>query len=377
MFKPVRSSSMYYLRADRLDTLFDALKGQGFEVFGPTVRDGAIVYDRVQSAAELPVGVGDEQSPGHYRLTERGDGAFFGFVVGPHSWKKYLFPPRTTLWDARRTPDGFSVSEPQRPSVKRAFLGVRACELAALGIQDRVFLGGEFVDRDYAARRADVFLIAVNCTDPAGTCFCTSMGTGPAAHEGYDLSLTEVYGEGHSFLVDAGTDAGRALARELELREAAVDEVARGEAALDNSRSRIKRSLQTDGLREGLQENLEHPRYKQTAARCLACGNCTMVCPTCFCSSVEDITDLAGETSTRERRWASCFTHEHSYTAGGTARTSHRSMYRQWLTHKLSTWWDQFDSSGCVGCGRCITWCPVGIDITEEAQEIAHGSRVV
>ena len=368
---------MYYLRAEHLDTLLHALRGQGFEVLGPTVRDQAIVYDTIDSARDLPVGVRDQQSPGSYRLSKRSDRAYFGFVVGPHSWKKYLFPPRTQLWEARRTDGGFSVEEPERVQPKRAFLGVRGCELAALTIQDRVFLGGEFVDSDYAARRRDVFLVAVNCTDPAATCFCTSMDTGPSARGGYDLALTEVYTEGHYFLVESGSGAGKELIRRLDLREAAPEDRARAAGAMERSRNQITRTLQTEGLREGLLRNLEHPRYKLTAERCLACGNCTMVCPTCFCSSVEDVTDLTGETSSRERRWTSCFTQEHTYTAGGTARTSHGSMYRQWLTHKLSTWWDQFDTSGCVGCGRCLTWCPVGIDITEEAHEIAHGPSSV
>ena len=126
------------------------------------------------------------------------------------------------------------------------------------------------------------------------------------------------------------------------------------------------RELETDGLRELLERNREHPRWDEVSERCLTCGNCTMVCPTCFCTSVEDVTDLTGEEAERWREWDSCFSLDFSYVVGGSVRSSSRSRYRQWMTHKLGTWWDQFGSSGCVGCGRCITWCPVGIDVTEE-----------
>jgi hypothetical protein len=91
-----------------------------------------------------------------------------------------------------------------------------------------------------------------------------------------------------------------------------------------------------------------------------------LVCPTCFCSTVEDTTDLSGEVATRTRVWDSCFTLGHSYIHGGSVRPTTATRYRQWLTHKLDTWWDQFGTSGCVGCGRCTTWCPAEIDLLAE-----------
>ncbi|MBZ0254314.1 MAG: 4Fe-4S dicluster domain-containing protein, partial [Candidatus Methylomirabilis sp.] len=130
------------------------------------------------------------------------------------------------------------------------------------------------------------------------------------------------------------------------------------------------RSLNTDGVKELLYANAEHPRWAETAERCLSCANCTMVCPTCFCSTVEDVSDLSGEAAERRRKWDSCFTMDFSYLVGGSVRGSGAARYRQWMTHKLGSWIDQFGTSGCVGCGRCIAWCPVGIDITEEAEAL-------
>ena len=122
-----------------------------------------------------------------------------------------------------------------------------------------------------------------------------------------------------------------------------------------------------------LRRNLEHRAWSRVAERCLGCANCTMVCPTCFCATVEDTTDLSGAIAERRRKWDSCFTCEFSSIHGGSIRRSGAARYRQWMTHKLSSWWQQFETSGCVGCGRCIVWCPVGIDITEEAHAIAAG----
>jgi Fe-S-cluster-containing hydrogenase component 2 len=132
----------------------------------------------------------------------------------------------------------------------------------------------------------------------------------------------------------------------------------------------VTKHLDTVDIKDLLYRNLEHPRWDEVAARCLSCANCTMVCPTCFCTTVEDTSDLAGRETTHQRRWDSCFTTDFSYISGGSIRQSGKARYRQWMTHKLASWIDQFGTSGCVGCGRCITWCPVSIDITEEASVI-------
>jgi sulfhydrogenase subunit beta (sulfur reductase) len=356
---------------DALEKLVGALRARGYRVLGPTTRDGAIVYDELGSAAELPIGWTESQEAATYRLERRDDEARFGYAVGPHSWKQFLLPPSIRLWQARRKDDGgLEVTEEPADETPLAFIGVRSCELHAIGIQDRVFLEGSYVERDYGARRTDNFVVAVNCFEPGGTCFCVSMGTGPKAEAGYDLALTEILDGEHRFLVEVGTERGAEVLGELPHREAFETDVGAASAAVAGAAEKMGRQVEAGDLRDLLARNLEHPRWEDVAERCLTCGNCTMVCPTCFCTSVEDTTDLAGESAEHVRLWDSCYSVDHAYIHGGSVRPTGQSRYRQWLTHKFGTWHDQFGSSGCVGCGRCITWCPVGIDVTEELAAI-------
>ena len=355
-----------------LDQLLDALRRRGFKPIGPTVRQGAIVHEELDSAADLPVGWTDVQEGGTYRLVRRDDEAVFGHNVGPESWKRLLFQPTLELWRVRRSADGgleVQATPPERP--RYALIGVRSCDLHAIAVQDRIFVEGPWAEPDYSARREGAFIVAVNCSQAAATCFCVSMGTGPRAEAGFDLALTELLDAGgHRFLVEVGTERGEEVMRELPSRAAEAGDQEAAERVSACAASQMGRTLDTTDIRDLLYRNREHPRWDEVADRCLTCGNCTMVCPTCFCSSVDDVSDLAGEEATRVRRWESCFSLEHSYVGGGHVRSSTKARYRQWMTHKLASWIDQFGTSGCVGCGRCITWCPVAIDITEEAAAI-------
>lgn len=361
---------MLSLTKERFPELLQRLRDDGRRLLGPTVRDGAIVYDELQGAEDLPRGLTDEQAPGHYRLRRRDDDAYFGFVVGPHSWKQQLLPPRERLVRIRRRDETLEIRPEAVPADPVALVGVRACEVAAMGVLDRVLAGGPFVDRRYARRREDAFVLAINCLEPGGLCFCASMGTGPRVEAGYDLCLTER--EDH-FLVEVGSPRGQAVIDGLVTTPATAADRSELRVALARSRERMGRALDTADLPGRLLGNLEHPRWHDVAQRCLSCGNCTQVCPTCFCHAVDHGSVVGEEESTIERRWESCFTADHAYIHGGSLRPALRDRYRQWLTHKLGSWVAQFGESGCVGCGRCIAWCPAAIDITEEAAVIAKG----
>jgi sulfhydrogenase subunit beta (sulfur reductase) len=360
-----------------LDEIISCLRTRGYRTIGPIVRDGAIQLGEFVSADELPKGWHDIQSPGSYRLEHTGDDALFAWAVGPHSIKSEVFPPRAVVWRAHPHDEAvhaLTVEEARDETEPIAVFGARPCELAALDVLDRVLGNASAPDPVYEHRREACFVVVVECAAPGGTCFCASMGTGPGAERGFDLALTELLDDdGHRFVVRVGSERGAQI---LDTVLATVEHEPAGErersartTLLDRATGRMGRRLDTEDLPALLARNLEHPRWVDVASRCLACGNCTLVCPTCFCSSVEDTSDLDG-TLTRTRTWSSCFDLAHSFIHGGPVRSSTQSRYRQWMTHKLSTWWDHFGTSGCVGCGRCITWCPVGIDITEEAGAI-------
>ena len=369
--------SKYVLRVDQLQALLDFLDQRGFRTVGPTIQDCAVVYDELRLAGQIPLGVADEQEAGFYRIKKRKEAGYFTYVVGPHSWKKFLNPARHSLWKARRENGEMMLVDDELSETKPfAFIGVRPCEIAAIEIQDRVFQDGAYLDTHYQARRANIAVIAVNCAHPGGTCFCVSMNTGPQALSGFDLALTEIQDAGnHYFLATTGSQLGAEIVGTLNLDQAGPEEIDAETAVIQHAAARMGRKLDTSHIKELLLRNDEHPRWIDAGNRCLNCGSCTMVCPTCFCMTVEDTTDITGSVAERVRRWDSCFTIDFSYIHGGAVRTSASARYRHWMTHKLAAWQEQFGVSGCVGCGRCITWCPVGIDITEEAAAIRASSR--
>lgn len=351
-----------------LHQLVAELRRRGFTVIAPTLRDTAIVPAEIDSADELPYGWGVDVAPGSYRLRRRADTAAFGHSAGPQSWKQFLHPRRQRVWSSGQ-PD-------PEPVARYAFLGVRGCDLAAIGVLDRVLAAPTHPDGSYTARRDGVFIVAVDCTEPGGLCFCASMGTGPACparsgpdRPGYDLALTErterTAGPRH-YLVRVGSAAGAELLAAVDHRPARPQERDAADTEIAAAATAMGRHMPEVDLRRLLMDSRESPHWAEVADRCLTCGNCTMVCPTCFCTSTADVTDLAGEHAERWTEWASCFELDFTFVHDGPVRRSGASRYRHWLTHKLSSWHDQFGTSGCVGCGRCIAWCPTGIDITEE-----------
>lgn len=358
------------------DNLISKLKEKGYITVGPTIQNGAIIYSEINSSSDLPIGFTDTQKPGFYRLEKTDNNAFFNYVVGPQSWKKFLYPSIQKLFTAYYKNNKLEIEKPEPPATKYAFIGVRSCEINSIEIQDRVFFGGEYQNSSYKTLRKNSLIVAVNCSKAEENCFCTSMGTGPEVKSSYDILLTEIINEKeHYFLIETGSERGEEIVNDLNTREASESELSKKNQVIQKTISQIQKHLDTENLKDILLKNLESPLWDEVAKRCLACGNCTMVCPTCFCMTIEDYTDLMKTKAERIQKWDSCFTLEYSYIHGGSIRVSIGSRYRQWLTHKLASWHEQFGTSGCVGCGRCITWCPVGIDITEEATKIKKVSQ--
>jgi sulfhydrogenase subunit beta (sulfur reductase) len=359
-------------RKEDLKILFKVLAGS-YRTIGPKAVNGAIMLSEI-SFDDIPAGYADRQGPGSYRLEAEKTDDVFSFSPGPDSFKKFLHPSSSTVFSFKKGAKAVAVEPPAMQEQPMAFLGVRACDLAALDLLDKVFIEGPVRERGYDNRRRDIFIVAVNCLQPGENCFCDSMGTGPEAREGFDLALTEV---GGFFLVEAGTAKGEKVLAQVPHENAQDSDFDKKQSALSRCREAMKKRMKTGDLPGVLYRNAEHPRWAEIAERDLGCGNCTMVCPTCFCNSSYDILSartISGSlrefSGIRRRSWDSCFSKNFARVHGGNFRPSRRARYRHWVTHKLAYWIDQFGRPGCVGCGRCITWCPVGIDITRELEEL-------
>ncbi len=360
---PLTIGSCVSLPKPELDRLMAALREQGYQTVGPRLKDDAIVYETVETLADLPQGYASQQDKASFRLMQTGRRNYFDAIPGAQSWKQFIFPPRITLFSANKD-EQWHIREADEPAPRYALIGVRACELAAIEIQDRVFLRSDYRDPIYRQRREGLFILAVNCLYPTGTCFCASMGTGPQVQKGFDLCLTEL---DDVFLVEIGSDLGRIALSQCSFQPASAFVQQAANDGLARAAQRMGRQLDTSDLPDLLIDNLEARHWDAVGKRCLSCANCTQVCPTCFCWDAVDHINLTGTETSRERVWDSCYNPYYSYQAGGgNTRPSIKSRYRQWLTHKLGSWKEQFGTFGCVGCGRCITWCPVGIDLTEE-----------
>jgi len=364
--------STIVIQKEAFNTILSHLKEKGYETVGPRVKNDTLIYAPIEQMDDLPRGYVTEQDAAHFRLTYTGHPRYFDAIPGAQSWKQFLFPPRTDLFALRKVNNHWETSSAETATPTYAFIGVRACELAAIQIQDNIFMRSDFNDPIYHARRERVFILSVDCMYPAGTCFCVSMGTGPRVKAGFDLNLTELE---DVFLLTIGSEVTRNLFEGIPFEPASAFILHNAEQGLERATSNMGRKLDTSNLPDLILNNLDHPHWQDVGSRCLSCTNCTQVCPTCFCWDATDQMSLDGNETRRERVWDSCFNPGYSYQAGGNTRPTIRSRYRQWLSHKLGTWKQQNGTLGCVGCGRCITWCPAEIDLTKEIPMLQEEAR--
>lgn len=363
----------YFLRRQALQSLIDTLKAHGYQCVGPVLQDQAIHYLPISNINQLPRGLRVKQAPGQYQVSLENDERLFAWANGAQALKPYVFASQEVMWRSSCNDDGsLEFETPPAIEQKMAVIGVRACDIAALYIQDKHFIESTYKDPYYASRRENLIIIAANCTDPADTCFCVSTGDGPRASYGYDIALSELK---DGYIIEARSQFGTDVMQKLPIESASNAQISAAEEAITAAARQQTRKLPSRNLKQALFTNLDHSQWENIAKRCLSCGNCTSVCPTCFCHSETDQPQIDGKHSEHLRHWDSCFTSGHSYIHGITIRASTAQRYRQWMTHKFGSWHDQYGRSGCVGCGRCISWCPVGIDVTQELSVICKGEN--
>ncbi|MBP9708914.1 MAG: 4Fe-4S dicluster domain-containing protein [Oligoflexales bacterium] len=367
----------YIFDKSEFNRLVELLLQTFSKVFAPQIKDGAIVYEQLEAVDQLPRGVTDEQAAGSYKLIPSFTDMHFSYAVGPDSPKKFFFKAQQKLWAVEKKPDGRmpQLQVEHQTQENFALIGLRACDLKAIKNQDVVF-SKDNQDPYYFENRSGAFLIGVNCTHPSANCFCTSFDYGPFhAEKGLDLELTELEdSDGIYYIAVAHSKSAQNLLDKFGfIAEKLPQKWKKKQAQAEkNARLSLNKSLDYQKIRKNLKKQLQSPAWDDLDQRCLSCGNCTLVCPTCFCSDVYDKTDLSGQVAEKWRVWDSCFNKDHSAIHGGVVHKTTAAKYRQWLTHKLVSWQDQFGESGCVGCGRCTTWCPVGIDLVTEAKRISE-----
>ena len=356
-----------FLPRKNFQQLFDVLQQQGFRCIGPRVVDDAIVYTDIDSSDDLSRGIEVEQQPGRYALSQHNHQRQFAWSNSAQALKPLTFASREILWQCHKDSQGNLSFEQHQPAVDNiAFIGARACDLAAFRLQQQHFLKPQATDPWFKQRMSHMLIVAVHCSHASATCFCSNTGDGPEVEQNFDIAMHEL---DDGFIVQAGSYNGEKILALLQLDAISDEQTQQAEQQLAQCASQQTRQL-PDQVQHRLLTQLDNAHWQQIGERCLSCGNCTAVCPTCFCHQQHDELSMPDDTGIHFRQWSSCFTHNHSYISGHSFRPDSASRYRQWATHKFANWFEQYGRSGCVGCGRCISWCPVGIDVTAELQQL-------
>lgn len=331
-----QAALMALLPKEDLGRLMDKLTA-AFVVIGPVRKQNEFVFDRIEKAAQLAL---------DYHTT----------ILPP---KKVLHQPFETLFSFKEDQGIIDVDHPDH---KQILFGVHPCDVHAIAILDQAY-SHDYEDPYYMAKRENTLLVALNCTGPGENCFCSSLGTGPDLKEGYDLLLTDL---GDQYLVEVGSPEGAQIVELAGLPAAPRVTAVEKEKRLAEARKKFHKRMLVRDLRELLEENFRHPIWEELIEECLACGSCTMVCPTCFCYNVVDKIDLSLKSGKRQREWDSCMLLEYAQVAlDHNFRKDRDARIKQRIYHKLVYYEPQFGTLGCVGCGRCIHTCVKKIDITK------------
>ena len=297
-----------------------------------------------------------------------GDEPFFAFLNSKNAPKNVFFPHTETLMKFTRTPKGMVFSSETNQAVQSVLFGVRPCDAHSFVLLDKLFDQEKYKDGYYIEKRKSTTVISLACVKPPyATCFCTSVDGEPVSADGADILLTDIGGD---YLVEFITEKGEKLAKYFgETKADAAADTKKSEIATKAKES-IASKIPAHEIKPILDVNFDNPFWNTIHGKCLACGTCTYMCPTCHCFDISD--EVKGSDGVRIRSWDSCmfplFTKE---TSGHNPRSSQKERWRQRAMHKFKYYVDMFNAIACVGCGRCVMSCPVNIDIRKVVEDIS------
>ncbi|HEU19513.1 MAG TPA: 4Fe-4S ferredoxin [Deltaproteobacteria bacterium] len=305
-----------------------------------------------------------------FKVLEKGEEPLLTYANTKNAPKNFFFPQTETMMGYMRTERGMELKGDNIADMGDAVLfGARPCDVRSFILLDYVFDQEKYKDPYYIDKREKTTIVSLACvTPPYSTCFCTSVGGHPMIVEGADVVLTDV---GDNYLAEFITPKGQTILAKLgDLPTADDATLAKKEELVKKAEGEIKSQVAGSAIKPWLDENFEHPFWDTIHKSCLACGTCTYLCPTCHCFDITD--EVKGDEGKRVRTWDSCmywlFTIE---TSGHNPRTSQKQRWRQRLLHKFRYFVDNFGAIACVGCGRCVMYCPVNIDIRKIVNDIS------
>ena len=344
-----------YLKMDKakLPGFLDGLLKE-FRVMAPVEDESVILYREIDSAKE----------------------AVLDFYNSRRSPKEFFFPQSEVLFSYRYEGKELALEEAADEPKKAVIFGMRPCDVRGVLQLDNVFIAGDpkleddLKDAHYSQKREDTTILALGCSSPRSTCFCTSLGGGPCAREGADALFVDV---GKSYVIELLSPKGEALFAGSGLPQADEEDQKLVVELTKKAEAAIESRVETEGLSElKLTEIFESPFWDKVHEKCLGCGICTYLCPTCSCFDVVDEkSDSGGE---RVRIWDTCLFPLYSLQASGfNPRPTGKGRMRQRVLHKYKYALDTYDEISCVGCGRCVVRCPVNLDIRQVVNDLVGG----
>ena len=316
-----------------------------YDLFAPVqLAEGVAVFKKIDRPDEVDFSSSNTQKPA----------------------KEVFFPQSETMFRYEKTGKQHQVTSTEEVERKRVILGARPCDIQAVSLIDQVFSGKEYTDVYYVNKRKATTIIGMACDHPLSTCFCSSMKGGPFHREGSDLFLIDL---GEAFLVELLTEKGKTFQKNKFLKEALAKDINSAKEVEEKATPKTDGSLPVAGIEKRLDQMLESPFWERVQEKCIGCRICTYLCPTCHCFDIVD--EALTNKGQRVRNWDSCLSSLYSQeTSGHNPRPTNRERTRQRIMHKFNYFPKNFDQIACVGCGRCIIYCPVNFDIRQTIKEI-------